>query len=236
DTNPKKDVTDSTTNKILGWVATGLEGASFLPIVGEPASLLLAGIDTAQGDYKGAALNLAAAVVGIGTGGMGKEAVVGTAKGGKFLMEMVEDESHVKPINLADKYPTNNCATEECVTVLGKRPDNLQKNKNAPKNDLSHLTEEQQQTSNPKPDFDVENGGDSFNLGQEFKNGDPRFPNDAGFSKIQRTHKLPNGDNISIHYQYNSNTNAAYDMKIDTPQRNVPSADEIFNSLKGKLK
>ncbi|MCU5774492.1 hemagglutinin repeat-containing protein [Winslowiella arboricola] len=51
-------------------------------------------------------------------------------------------------------------------------------------------------------------------------NNDPRFPASAGFQKMQVTHELPDGSNITIHYQYNSNTGKAYDMKIVTPQAN----------------
>ncbi|WP_071881027.1 MULTISPECIES: hypothetical protein [Photorhabdus] len=50
-------------------------------------------------------------------------------------------------------------------------------------------------------------------------NKDPRFPTDAGFQKMQVTHELPDGSNITIHYQYNSTTGKAYDMKITTPKR-----------------
>lgn len=50
-------------------------------------------------------------------------------------------------------------------------------------------------------------------------NNDPRFPVEAGFQKMESTHRLPDGSTISIHYQYNSNTGKAYDMKITTPQR-----------------
>ncbi|AUH00625.1 hemolysin BL-binding protein [Prodigiosinella confusarubida] len=51
-------------------------------------------------------------------------------------------------------------------------------------------------------------------------NKDPRFPASAGFQKMQVTHELPDGSNITIHYQYNSNTGKAYDMKITSPQAN----------------
>lgn len=51
-------------------------------------------------------------------------------------------------------------------------------------------------------------------------NNDSRFPVEAGFQKMESTHRLPDGSTISIHYQYNSNTGKAYDMKITTPQRN----------------
>lgn len=53
-------------------------------------------------------------------------------------------------------------------------------------------------------------------------NSDPRFPQSAGFQKMEAKHKLPDGSSISIHYQYNSNTGKAYDMKITSPQRVPP--------------
>lgn len=49
--------------------------------------------------------------------------------------------------------------------------------------------------------------------------GDQRFAQSAGFMKMQATHQLPDGSNISIHYQYNSTTLRPYDIKIVTPQR-----------------
>ncbi|MEL5416597.1 hemagglutinin repeat-containing protein [Serratia nevei] len=54
----------------------------------------------------------------------------------------------------------------------------------------------------------------------EGMNKDPRFPVSAGFQKMQVNHELPDGSNITIHYQYNSTTGKAYDMKITTPQPN----------------
>ena len=50
-------------------------------------------------------------------------------------------------------------------------------------------------------------------------NTDLRFPKSAGFEKMYSIHKLSNGDIIEIHYQYNSYTGKAYDMKIVTPKR-----------------
>ncbi|WP_241069834.1 hemagglutinin repeat-containing protein [Achromobacter insuavis] len=50
-------------------------------------------------------------------------------------------------------------------------------------------------------------------------NRDSRFPTSAGFRKMEARHVLPNGKAIVIHYQYNSNTGKAYDMKITSPQR-----------------
>ncbi|XKM14515.1 hypothetical protein RCS94_04895 [Orbaceae bacterium ac157xtp] len=62
-------------------------------------------------------------------------------------------------------------------------------------------------------------------------NKDSRFPVDAGFQKMQAIHKLPDGSNIIIHYQYNFNTGKAYDMKIDSlkpkwPQPGVSLTDK----------
>lgn len=51
--------------------------------------------------------------------------------------------------------------------------------------------------------------------------GDQRFAQSAGFTKMEATHRLPDGSSISIHYQYNSATGKAYDMKVVTPQRSV---------------
>jgi filamentous hemagglutinin len=48
--------------------------------------------------------------------------------------------------------------------------------------------------------------------------GDQRFAQSAGFMKMEATHKLPDGSSITVHYQYNSTTGKAYDMKIVTPQ------------------
>ncbi|MBK5144464.1 hemagglutinin repeat-containing protein [Budviciaceae bacterium BWR-B9] len=51
-------------------------------------------------------------------------------------------------------------------------------------------------------------------------NSDPRFPTSAGFQKMEVSHKLPDGSSLTIHYQYNSYTGKAYDMKMVNPQRN----------------
>ncbi|HGM6878993.1 TPA: DUF637 domain-containing protein [Serratia marcescens] len=53
-----------------------------------------------------------------------------------------------------------------------------------------------------------------------YLNNDPRFSTAAGFEKMQVTHRLPDSDSITIHYQYNKHTGEAYDMKITTPKRN----------------
>ncbi|WP_284306496.1 DUF637 domain-containing protein [Hydrogenophaga electricum] len=54
-------------------------------------------------------------------------------------------------------------------------------------------------------------------------NSDPRFQSSDGFQKMEVTHKLPDGSNITVHYQYHSGTNRAYDVKIVTPQRAPPA-------------
>ncbi|WP_349780677.1 hemagglutinin repeat-containing protein [Xanthomonas sp. WHRI 7065] len=58
-------------------------------------------------------------------------------------------------------------------------------------------------------------------------NNDPNFPREDGWQKMQVTHRLPNGNNITIHYQYNERTGKAYDMKVLTPQYDLnPSGDK----------
>ncbi|AHY09409.1 VENN motif pre-toxin domain-containing protein [Serratia plymuthica] len=63
-------------------------------------------------------------------------------------------------------------------------------------------------------------------------NNDPRFPKSAGFEKMTVSHELPDGSNIEIHYQYNSVTNKAYDMKIITPKRSELQAGPSFGGEK----
>lgn len=67
-------------------------------------------------------------------------------------------------------------------------------------------------------------------------NNDPRFPAEVGFQKMQVTHKLSDGSSITIHYQYNSNTGKAYDIKITTPQRVMAPPNDVINSIKDKTK
>ncbi|MCX2545898.1 hemolysin [Pseudomonas sp. COW5] len=40
---------------------------------------------------------------------------------------------------------------------------------------------------------------------------------------MEVSHRLPNGENITVHYQYNSVTGKAFDMKITTPQQLPPA-------------
>lgn len=47
---------------------------------------------------------------------------------------------------------------------------------------------------------------------------------------------MSNGENITIHYQYNKYTGKAYDIKFVTPQRKAKNPDEIFNEIKRSLK
>ncbi|WP_256127243.1 hemagglutinin repeat-containing protein [Xanthomonas euvesicatoria] len=52
-------------------------------------------------------------------------------------------------------------------------------------------------------------------------NSDPNFFRKDGWQKMQVTHRLPDGNTITIHYQYNERTGKAYDMKVVTPQYNL---------------
>ncbi|MEY0026860.1 hypothetical protein AB7W40_23185, partial [Providencia rettgeri] len=67
-------------------------------------------------------------------------------------------------------------------------------------------------------------------------NKDPRFPTSAGFQKMEAKHKLPNGQTITIHYQYNSTTGKAYDMKITTPQRIQQDPKQVVDTIKDNVK
>ncbi|MCC4592824.1 hypothetical protein LL974_16960, partial [Xanthomonas campestris pv. cannae] len=58
-------------------------------------------------------------------------------------------------------------------------------------------------------------------------NNDPNFPREDGWQKMEVTHRLPDGNSITIHYQYNERTGKAYDMKVVTPQYNkTPTGGE----------
>lgn len=67
-------------------------------------------------------------------------------------------------------------------------------------------------------------------------NNDPRFPASAGFQKMQLVQKNAKGESITIHYQYNSTTGKAYDMKIDTPQRIGSNPADVIENIKGLIK
>lgn len=67
-------------------------------------------------------------------------------------------------------------------------------------------------------------------------NNDPRFPTSAGFQKMQVVQKNAKGESITIHYQYNSTTGKAYDMKIDTPQRVSSDPANVIENIKGQVK
>lgn len=62
------------------------------------------------------------------------------------------------------------------------------------------------------------------------QNNDSRFQASDGFQKMEMTHRLPDGTNITVHYQYNSNTGLPYDIKVVTPQR-VPPALQLGPSV-----
>ncbi|MGY3945330.1 hemagglutinin repeat-containing protein [Aeromonas tecta] len=67
-------------------------------------------------------------------------------------------------------------------------------------------------------------------------NGDVRFPKSAGFEKMTMSHELPNGKKIEVHYQYNTVTGKAYDMKIVSPQRTTTNPTDIINNIKDVVK
>uniref|UniRef100_UPI001925E173 VENN motif pre-toxin domain-containing protein n=1 Tax=Cedecea sulfonylureivorans TaxID=3051154 RepID=UPI001925E173 len=67
-------------------------------------------------------------------------------------------------------------------------------------------------------------------------NNDPRFPASAGFQKMQVVQKNAKGESITIHYQYNSTTGKAYDIKIDTPQRVSSNPADVIENIKERVK
>ncbi|MGM7905483.1 hemagglutinin repeat-containing protein [Yersinia enterocolitica] len=67
-------------------------------------------------------------------------------------------------------------------------------------------------------------------------NNDPRFPASAGFQKMQVVQKNAKGESITVHYQYNSTTGKAYDIKIDTPQRVSSNPADVIENIKGRVK
>ena len=67
-------------------------------------------------------------------------------------------------------------------------------------------------------------------------NNDPRFPTSAGFQKMEAKQKLSDGSTITVHYQYNSTTGKAYDMKITTPQRIQPNPQDVISNIKDQVR
>ena len=129
--------------------------------------------------------------------------------------------------------------------------------KPAANNPISHLTREQQQLiknaeyittakgiQNPFPRDLNEKivwnqvRANPASAGEPLKgmNKDLRFPTYAGFQKMEAKQKLSDGSTITVHYQYNSYTGKAYDMKITTPQRSVADPAKVFDSIKDVVK
>lgn len=95
--------------------------------------------------------------------------------------------------------------------------------------DLNEQMLWKQVESNPASGTKFSDKGLNFNT-------DPSFPKSAGFEKMTSVHKLPDDTPIEIHYQYNSITGKAYDMKIVTPQRTMENPSDVINSIKDKVK
>lgn len=53
---------------------------------------------------------------------------------------------------------------------------------------------------------------------------------------MEAKQKLSDGSTITVHYQCNSYTGKAYDMKITTPQRNVADPAKVIDSIKDVIK
>uniref|UniRef100_UPI00235237AC hypothetical protein n=1 Tax=Pseudoalteromonas sp. TaxID=53249 RepID=UPI00235237AC len=59
--------------------------------------------------------------------------------------------------------------------------------------------------------------------------GDARFPVSHGWQKTEYVHRLPDNQNITIHYQYNVNDNKAYDVKVTSPKTTPQPQHEWWN-------
>ena len=47
---------------------------------------------------------------------------------------------------------------------------------------------------------------------------DARFPQSQRWQKLEQVHRLPNGDTINVHYQYNNRTGQVVDTKFANPE------------------
>ncbi|EGY51280.1 hypothetical protein HMPREF9371_2504, partial [Neisseria shayeganii 871] len=65
-------------------------------------------------------------------------------------------------------------------------------------------------------------------------NTDPRFPQSAGFQKMQATQQLSTGEKIIIHYQYNHINKRVYDLKFDNRPFNIQDPSQPINSINRK--
>lgn len=138
-------------------------------------------------------------------------------------------------------------ATEiEALRRIGKNP---KSSVNTQPNTVLYQNAERISTANPNKgqsatprdlneQLFVENVKANPSGGRELRglNNDPRFPKSAGFQKMESTHRLSTGESISVHYQYNSNTGKAYDIKVTSPPRKIPNAQEPIDSIKDKIK
>lgn len=67
-------------------------------------------------------------------------------------------------------------------------------------------------------------------------NNDSGFHHSDGWTKLEKTHELPDGTNISVHYQYNTRTGDVQDIKYDNKQANpVQPGRSITESSKPKV-
>lgn len=53
------------------------------------------------------------------------------------------------------------------------------------------------------------------------------------WKQVQVVQKNAKGESITIHYQYNSTTGKAYDIKIYTPQRVSSNPADVIENIKG---
>lgn len=170
---------------------------------------------------------IAYATVGLG----GATTIVLKSPSGKLVQVMVSGENKVAKTTI-DSLPSS-------------QPNHSVAGKWAMGNNLSYLTAEQQQLIKNAESISTAKPGKQVTVPRDLNeqvfwkqvqdkptsgrvlegmNNDPHFPESAGFKKMEAVHYLPDGKTISIHYQYNTNTGKAYDMKIITPKPKWPQS------------
>ncbi|MDI2111773.1 cytidine deaminase-like fold-containing protein [Commensalibacter nepenthis] len=118
--DPDGGKVDKTTSKVVNnlydWAMRSLEAASYFPVIGDPASLLLALGYATKGDYKNASLNLAAAAMGIFTVGEGKLIVKGGVEAAEEAQKLLTSKENDTYYSVAKETETKD-GTNVDVTV-----------------------------------------------------------------------------------------------------------------------
>ena len=171
-------------------------------------------IDTQAAIIAGATNLSATAIVGIITKNRGGKALT------QSEIAAIQRISKNKKAQVHNTKNTYLYANAEKISTANKA-----KNQSSSPRDLNEKLAFESVKSNPKQGKNL--------IGM---NNDPRFPHSAGFQKMEAKFKLSNGETITIHYQYNSVTNRTYDVKVTSPQRNLPNPNQPFVDIRNNQK